>query len=289
MISWRYSIEERPMTNRYAMPLVMIIVVAGFGCGDDATDPDAGDAGPMGADAAGGGGGGGTGSTTVSYAGDVAPIFQSHCVICHHPGGIIGLDLQNPFDAEHGLINQPNSWHQAHDSPTALLVKPGYPDESFLIEKVAADPETFDSANNGSPMPAQLDRVSAQELATIEQWIAAGAKDDSFFAQSVAPIFGTELTLGRKAGRCTYCHYPGSPTGMSVIDVFDPTTGLVNVASGVSDKLRVAPGDPDQSFLIEKLQTDPSGGQQMPLHYPRLTASQVDVLRTWIREGAKNN
>lgn len=227
----------------------------------------------------------------MSYAKDVRPIF-ANCVICHRKGGTIVPDLTNPFDSERGLINRPNEWAVQHDSKYETLVKPGDPDESFLIYKVSSDPDPqkFDSTNNGSPMPLQVPRVTAAELADIKKWITDGAKNDSFFTDKVAPIFGTTITQGSKTGKCTFCHYPGSSTGLNVLDAFSNETGLVGADSVGSTKLRVAPGSPDDSFLVEKIEeAKPSVGDQMPLHYPRLTSGQVDKLRRWIEQGAKDN
>jgi hypothetical protein len=230
-------------------------------------------------------------STRVSYANDVRPIFQ-RCVICHRANSIIDLDLTNPFDVMHGIINRSNSWAEVHESSFDVVVKPGDPDHSFLIYKVEADPnpEQFDVANNGDPMPMHIPRVSAAELADIKTWIADGAKNDAFFSANVASIFGTEITLGGKSGKCTFCHYPGSSTGLDILAVFDATKGLVGAKSLLSTKLRVAPGSPDQSFLVEKVeQANPSAGAQMPLHYERLSAAEVAILRRWIAQGATSD
>jgi mono/diheme cytochrome c family protein len=227
----------------------------------------------------------------VSFAKEVAPIFQ-RCVICHHPGGILNPEFDDPFDPTHGLINVATDWHENDASPLKVVVKPGSPDESFLLYKVAADPDpdTFDVEHNGDPMPRQIPRVTDAELATIKRWISDGAKNDAFFTDNVAPIFGSEITLGRKRGKCTYCHYPNSPTGLNILAVFDGKTGLVGADSTLSTKLRVAPGAPDDSFLVEKLeQAMPSGGAQMPLQPERLSAAEVETLRTWIAQGAENN
>lgn len=230
-------------------------------------------------------------STRVRYANDVRPIFQ-RCVICHRAKGIIDLDLTNPFDVMYGIINRSNSWAEAHESPFDVVVKPGSPNDSFLIYKVEADPDPaqFDVTNNGDPMPMHIPRVTAAELADIKQWILAGASNDAFFSEKVAPIFGTEIALGRKRGKCTFCHYPGSSTGLDILAVFDSTTGLVGADSVLSTKLRVAPGSPDQSFLVEKIeQANPSAGAQMPLHHERLSASEVGILRRWIEQGATSD
>lgn len=227
--------------------------------------------------------------TTVSFARDVQPIF-TRCLYCHYTGS--GFDLSHPFDPVEGLIGKTNGWHDGHDSPLELLVEPGHPELSFLVYKVSADPDpvAFDTTNNGNPMPFQIPRLTAEELMRVRQWITDGAKNDDFFTKQVASIFGTELSLGRKGGRCTLCHYPGSPTGMSVLDVFDPTTGLVGVNAVLSSKPRVDPGNPDNSFLVEKLeQANPSAGAQMPLHPPRLNDTEVAKLRTWIANGAHDD
>lgn len=231
-------------------------------------------------------------SKTVRYAKDVKPIFATYCVMCHFSGSIIDIDLMNPFDPEHGIIDRVNGWATQHASPYAVIVKPGSPDESFLIYKVAADPnpETFDIVNNGSPMPLQIPRATSAELESIQQWITAGARNDAFFTEKVAPIFGTAITQSSRSGKCTFCHYPDSPTGLNVLDVFNATTGMVDVDSVLSEKKRVAPGAPENSFLVEKLESEmPNAGAQMPLHYPRLTSAEVETLRTWIELGAKDD
>ncbi|HKP56141.1 MAG TPA: hypothetical protein VJV78_05465 [Polyangiales bacterium] len=261
------------MTARLPAVLACSLLAAGCG-GDGARERDMPDA-----------------STHVSYARDVQPIF-ARCVICHHAGGIVDLDLTDPFDPEHGVIGRKNSWADVHESPFELVVEPGDPDASFLIYKVEhdPDPEKFDPANNGDPMPMQVPRVTESELADIRQWIRDGAKDDTFFTDKVATVLGSEITLGGKRGKCTLCHYPGSSTGLDILAVFDSSKGLVGAKSLLSKKLRVAPGAPDDSFLVEKLeQSAPSGGQQMPLHYERLSQDDVETLRAWIEQGAKDD
>lgn len=255
-------------------------------CGDDSNvEPWTA---PPGVTDAGDGEGDAGDAATVSYSRDVEPIFQQKCVICHHQGGIIE-DLSHPFDPKTGIVNRPNGWREDHGSPYELLVKPGDADASFLIYKVATDPAIFDEETNGGPMPGAVPNVTADELATIRKWIEDGAKNDSFFTDQVAAILGSAITLGRRAGKCTFCHYPGSSTGLNILAVFDSKVGLVGVDSLLSSKPRVAAGDPDGSFLIEKLQPNPSAGAQMPLNYPRLTEAQVDILRRWIDQGAKDN
>src|SRR5205085_2492766 len=48
----------------------------------------------------------------------------------------------------------------------------------------------------------------------------------------------------------------------------------------------IVPGDPDGSFLLEKLGPAPRIGVRMPDTRPPLTDEQINVVRTWIIEGA---
>ncbi len=52
----------------------------------------------------------------------------------------------------------------------------------------------------------------------------------------------------------------------------------------------IVPGDPENSFLLEKLRSDnPRVGLQMPLERDPLTEEEIALVETWIREGAQDN
>lgn len=222
----------------------------------------------------------------VSFASDIKPIFDRKCISCHHPGSAIEVDLTDPFDPDLGIIRRPNTWVPA-GSQQALIVDPGNVEGSFLIKKVTE--ESLSHAVDGDPMPMSIARLTAEELGAVEQWIRDGAQNDAFFAQSVAPIFGTEITLRSASGKCTWCHYPGSPTGLDVLNPFDPVEGMVGRES-VYGGLIVDPGNVEGSFLVEKLaQLQPAGGNPMPYHPPRLTSEEIALLRAWVAQGALDN
>jgi hypothetical protein len=73
--------------------------------------------------------------------------------------------------------------------------------------------------------------------------------------------------------------------------VNSPYEALVNRASVERPGLqRVTPGDPDNSYLIHKLEGRPGiVGQRMPLRGPFRTDGQVQIVRRWIQLGARNN
>src|SRR5206468_11973127 len=62
---------------------------------------------------------------------------------------------------------------------------------------------------------------------------------------------------------------------------------LINVPSPRDPNLiRVVPGDPDASFIIQKLQGTQTLGDRMPDGGPYLTTATVNVIRQWIQDGA---
>jgi len=62
---------------------------------------------------------------------------------------------------------------------------------------------------------------------------------------------------------------------------------LINVASPRDPNLiRVIPGNPDASFIIQKLEGTQTLGDRMPDGGPYLPQSTIDVIRQWIQDGA---
>jgi hypothetical protein len=86
---------------------------------------------------------------------------------------------------------------------------------------------------------------------------------------------------------CTQCHEGATaPQGLR-LDAANSYAQLVNVASAeVPSLLRVDPGDPDASYLVQKIDGRASVGARMPLGGPDLTQAQIDLVREWIAAGA---
>lgn len=250
--------------------------------GDDDSSADRGGGGATGNPQDGEGGSFEEPEPGVSYLLNVRPIFASKCVFCHRAGSATGVNLEDPFDPEFGIIGRENTW-VSQGSAVPLIVDPGNVENSFLITKVELT--ELDEHVDGAPMPLHVPPLDDDEMAAVEQWILDGALDDEFFAENVAPIFGTEVTLGRDAGKCTYCHDPESPYTFSVLDVFDPERGMVDRESGYGGKI-VAPGEPDDSVLMMKLSADNTLGARMPYAPERLTTAEIDTLKEWIAAGA---
>lgn len=83
------------------------------------------------------------------------------------------------------------------------------------------------------------------------------------------------------------CHRgAGAPQGLR-LEAAVSYAMLVNVESSEDPGvLRVAPGDPGASYLVQKLEGSASVGAQMPLNAAPLPQATIDVIRQWITEGA---
>lgn len=86
---------------------------------------------------------------------------------------------------------------------------------------------------------------------------------------------------------CTVCHAgSAAPLGLR-LDAANSYLALVGVASVEVPALqRVAPGRPDDSYLVQKLEGHAAVGARMPLGGPYLDASTVTLIRQWITAGA---
>jgi uncharacterized protein (TIGR03118 family) len=96
--------------------------------------------------------------------------------------------------------------------------------------------------------------------------------------------------------KCAGCHDGSAPAGGALPGSMDLTAGnshgsLVNVASQEKPALmRVKPGEPDNSYLVHKLEGGPNiEGSRMPLGGPFLDQATIDDVRAWIASGAAND
>lgn len=107
---------------------------------------------------------------------------------------------------------------------------------------------------------------------------AASAKEEPIsFAEDVQPILGA---------RCAMCHQPGAQgyekTGFDL-------TSYEGVMKGTNLGPMVIAGDPLTSNLMVLVEGRSDKSIQMPHGKKKLSQCDRDVLRRWIKQGAKNN
>lgn len=239
----------------------------------------------------------------VSFQRDIKPLFDQRCAVCHFSGNGYA-DLENPFNPDRGLVGGSSVWYENHRYGPALNIKPGDPEQSFVLEKVtnpALRPEACDPGgvclpgDAGFIMPPAPRRMKENQREAVRQWIREGA-DEGFFLDYVRPMFGNEASDPcRAAGSdpgcigCVSCHREDGPYHPQGVDMID----LVGVpATFRPDLMIVEPGNPEESFLMLKLdaiQATSDVGAPMPYGYEPLSEQQVALLRQWIAEGARNN
>jgi hypothetical protein len=106
---------------------------------------------------------------------------------------------------------------------------------------------------------------------------AAAAGAAVSFKDAVLPIF---------RAHCVSCHTPGSEgTTTSGLDL----TTYKGVMTGTKYGAMVIPGNAEYSNLMWLLDWRASPQLRMPHGQQQLAAGERDTIRSWIRQGAKNN
>lgn len=109
----------------------------------------------------------------------------------------------------------------------------------------------------------------------------SGGAEPATLSEIEAEVFAKSCTFGA-------CHKGAAPAGMLNLES-DTHKKLVGVmATGVSTPL-VVPGDPEGSYLFEKLTASiPANGDPMPPGAP-LSAAKIEMVRSWIEAGAADD
>jgi hypothetical protein len=126
------------------------------------------------------------------------------------------------------------------------------------------EPTADDSSDNDSPVP-----------------------DPNLPATGLNPVF-SEIQAGVFTPNCASasCHAGGSPAAQLNLDSDSSYASLVGVASSQDAAIqRVVAGDPNASYLVQKLEGTAATGGVMPPS-GSLAQATIDVVRQWITDGA---
>lgn len=145
----------------------------GAGAGTGTPSPVAGASG-----AAAGGGGGGAMNGIATFTAVLA-IFadeNNRCGLCHGMptiGGGLVFDPSDAAGAYKALVGTISKGESGSQCAGKTYVVPSNPESSLLYEKLASA-----TPSCGARMPANGVVLTATELATVHDWIMAGAKND---------------------------------------------------------------------------------------------------------------
>ena len=110
------------------------------------------------------------------------------------------------------------------------------------------------------------------------------------------PAFEPKLSLiemkifGPSCGLSATCH--GGDTPQKELLLTPPVASRIldRMSKEVPERKLIVPGDPDASYLYEKIASArPAFGTRMPDQNPPLAPGFVAAVREWIRAGAKND
>ena len=112
---------------------------------------------------------------------------------------------------------------------------------------------------------------------------AASAEAPVSYKTQIQPLLNAQ---------CVFCHVTGAENGGLNLGGKAAYKSLVDAPSTESKLLRVAPGKPDESYLMHKLKgthlSVGGSGDPMPKTDPPrlLEAAQIEMFRKWIAQGA---
>lgn len=135
-----------------------------------------------------------------------------------------------------------------------------------------------DRAHKTATASAAATTVAAAEAAPAEQQAVS-------FATDIVPVL---------KHNCQVCHLTGQEAGNLALHAKGAYDSLVSKPSiSAPALLRVAPGDPDKSYLLAKIRgthLDVGGsGRRMPFDGAFLDETTVQKISDWIKAGAPRN
>ncbi len=137
-----------------------------------------------------------------------------------------------------------------------------------------------DTTTTGPTTTTDPDDTTAGPGSTTDEPGTTGVPTLSF-ALDVYPIISANCS----------CHVNGSSGSLAMPDAATAYDNLIGVPSANmnNDQNRVEPGDPDQSYLLHKVNGTLGAGEgsQMPLNQAMLGAGDRATIEQWILEGAE--
>jgi mono/diheme cytochrome c family protein len=193
----------------------------------------------------------------VFYESAAQTIINDRCIRCHNAKTKkAGLDLSTPRAILQG-------------SDSGRIVEAGEPDESLLFQMLEAD----------EMPPDEKDRLSADQVAIISNWIAAGTK----FRDDVQS--GPEVTqhdiIPLLHLRCVACH--GGRRQEAGLDLRTKQSILKGGKSGPA----VVSGKPGESLLIRRIQSAemPPRRKLVSVSVKPMETHELEKLSNWIGLG----
>jgi mono/diheme cytochrome c family protein len=214
----------------------------------------------------------------LSYADNIQPIFDQHCVRCHNSGGaaaVTGLFL-SPGESYARLVGQP-----ATQSPGTRVV-PFDAGNSMLMRRIAGV-----GYAGTAHMPPNGPYLSAHDEDLIKAWINMGAIDDSGVFSQPASTLQTQFVRRAFLNAKQVISAPpvlSAATGAAAVTLDTTTSRLTGTAtlsnfSNAVTAVHISDGDSggNGGLVIALVETPAgSGTWTVPATAPGLTSAQMD-------------
>ena len=198
---------------------------------------------------------------SATFENAILPIVRRRCLKCHNPQTKKGsLDLSTFAGVVKG-------------SESGEIVVPGKLKASRLLEVVS----------DGSMPPGRKERLTRKEIETIRNWIKSGAR--SRFKQQAVDRVSHHRINALMLLRCTVCH--GGRRREADLDLRTVTGMLKGGKSGPA----IVAGMPAKSLLLKRVHVGqmPPPRQLVSVSVKPMTDSEIKLLETWIRQGARTS
>jgi hypothetical protein len=165
-------------------------------------------------------------------------------------------------------------------APAALLATTGCSNDS-------SNPATANPQPNGGSAAVSGNQAAAG---------GAAGKTSSEPAATFSAIYSMMYPMETNA-RCNACHAnPANDVGngnlhmgMDRATAYSALVGKTSMSSRCMQRPLVVPGHPEMSLLMLKLSPSPPCGSRMPVGGNPFTDVQLEMIRSWIAAGAKND
>ena len=125
---------------------------------------------------------------------------------------------------------------------------------------------------------AVLVMLSACQSRKVDLTGVGLAPDSVSYSADVRPVL--DASCGGAA-----CHIPNTTNGVNL-------SNYASIRASVGFQYGspiVVPGDADASPMVDKISGQPQFGERMPRGMTPLLAGEIEIIRTWIDEGALDN
>ena len=184
-------------------------------------------------------------------------------------GGSVALRSPNGWQLQQPGLNTPYDFHATWVDPDGGVWAVGGDLSVNLDHGILA---------YGGPAAIGAMILSAQQCAPG----SSGGPMTVSYTNDVVPLFNQTGCMNIS------CHGGTFPTSGYDLHAYFSSFGPGLEAASLQ-ACDIVPGSPDTSYLIKKLGPNPPMGVQMPDGRTPLTTNQIDLLRTWILEGAQND